>query len=163
MKQQNNSFIKDILMTYVPLILIFFLSTPILIADVIDASRQDFNSSETFMSLINAKNFNVNKQNNYGQTLLHIASKKGLYPIVKTLIEKGADVNLVDTLNRTPLHYAILQQHYEIAKYLIKHGTDVSIADQEGNTPLYIYLNQIEDTKVKVEMDSNLYILLIDK
>lgn len=47
-----------------------------------------------------------NVRNNFDETPLHYACKRGLPPIVRCLIDHGADVSLVDKLGKGVLHHA---------------------------------------------------------
>jgi len=64
----------------------------------------------------------VNAQNNYGDTALMIASKRGHTEVAKLLIEEGADVNAQDTLGNTALLWASRSGHTDIVKLLIEAG-----------------------------------------
>merc|ERR1712034_261439 len=68
----------------------------------------------------------VIKQNNYKETSLHFASRKGNLNIVKSLLNAFEDKkNLIDFLMKenenknTVLHLASLQEQKEIVKYLL--------------------------------------------
>lgn len=86
------------------------------------------------------------------------ARRMGAYPVIKFLIEKGADVNktyicsmpvdrrhsvtpLIGVLN---IGMGILDRsHIAIASLLIKAGADVNAADEYGDLPLIIALSQV--------------------
>ena len=80
----------------------------------------------------------------YGRTLLHLASKNGWYDVVKELVEKyHCDPNYKighmklaeriilkehdvgeDAFNSTALHFACMAGHLNIVKYLVQQGCD---------------------------------------
>jgi len=49
----------------------------------------------------------INKKNEEGNTLLHIAVHEGNIGVAKYLVSHGADVNIKDKLDETPLQIAI--------------------------------------------------------
>ena len=53
------------------------------------------------------KNVSINAMNEYNQTSLHLASKRGYYNILDLLIELKADLNKVDNYGNSPIHYLI--------------------------------------------------------
>jgi len=50
-------------------------------------------------------------------------------PLVKCLLEGGADVNFVDDRKNTPLHYAIQMKNEAMASLLLDYGADVNFVD----------------------------------
>jgi ankyrin repeat protein len=91
----------------------------------------------------------VNSKTEYGETLLHIASREGHKDIAQFLIEKGVDVNVripdiephygYVAIGATPLYLAARRGHLQIAKLLISKGADVNARigkDATGKTPL---------------------------
>ena len=88
---------------------------------------------EAFRALIEA-GADVNLQNRYGWTLLHIAVRRDRREMVKYLVEKGADIDRVDGVGWTPLMEAIMDDMPELCGYLIEKGADVAIANQRGAT-----------------------------
>ncbi len=48
-------------------------------------------------------------------------------PIVKYLIEKGADVNYLDADGRTPIFYAVMNNDEDLIKFLIDHDAKLDI------------------------------------
>ncbi len=76
----------------------------------------------------------VNMQNKYGWTPLHVAIRRDRRDMVEYLVEKGADINKVDGVGWTPLMEAVMDDMPELVAYLIEQGADVSIANQRGAT-----------------------------
>jgi len=72
-----------------------------------------------------------------GFTPLLFAARQGSLPVVKTLLEAGADINLADPDGTTATMMAIINLHYDVAGYLIDRGADVNYADSRGRTALY--------------------------
>jgi ankyrin repeat protein len=62
-----------------------------------------------------------------GETALHIACQRGLFKLVKALLDNGANANAqtqapIDgctTFKQTPMHLAILAGHKEVVKILL--------------------------------------------
>jgi hypothetical protein len=83
---------------------------------------------------------NVNSQNTFGRTPLHVAVESGNLNLVKLLIEKGANLDIQDRDGRTPLHMAAMSNSLDIVKLLIEKGADVNVKDRNGQIPLQIGL-----------------------
>lgn len=80
------------------------------------------------------KGADVNLQNKYGWTLLHIAIRRDRRDMVDYLLEKGADIDMVDGVGWTPLMEAIMDDMTELVAYLVEKGADKTIANQRGAT-----------------------------
>ena len=76
----------------------------------------------------------VNLQNKYGWTLLHISIRRDRRDMVAYLLEKGADINLIDGVGWTPLMEAVMDDMTELCGFLIEKGADTSIANARGAT-----------------------------
>ncbi len=76
----------------------------------------------------------VNLQNKYGWTLLHISIRRDRRDMVEYLLNNGADINRVDGVGWTPLMEAVMDDMTELCGYLIEKGADTSIANQRGAT-----------------------------
>ncbi|MCW8820842.1 MAG: ankyrin repeat domain-containing protein [Sulfurovum sp.] len=76
----------------------------------------------------------VNLQNKYGWTLLHIAIRRDRRDMVAYLLEQGADIDKVDGVGWTPLMEAVMDDKPEICAFLIEKGADVTIANARGGT-----------------------------
>jgi ankyrin repeat protein len=83
------------------------------------------------------KKFNINWQDkNEGTTPLFIASWKGHVPIVKLLLDAGADVNIPNIYDNTPLIVASEKGREEIVKMLLDRGADYTKKNKNNKTAL---------------------------
>ncbi|MDQ7825151.1 MAG: ankyrin repeat domain-containing protein [Candidatus Eremiobacteraeota bacterium] len=64
----------------------------------------------------------LNKPGEDGRTLLHIAAVQGHTPVVKLLVERGADLNVKTADGKTPLKIALESGKTELAEYLKSKG-----------------------------------------
>lgn len=99
------------------------------------------------------------------KTALHLAAcELGVHrgPIVRTLINAGADVHSMDKKRRTPLRYAELDER--IFALLIEAGANVEHRDNDGKTPLHhciwgvstsLLLDAGADINVRAQQRSN--------
>jgi len=76
----------------------------------------------------------VNLQNKYGWTLLHISIRRDRRDMVEYLLEKGAEINKIDGVGWTPLMEAVMDEMTELCDFLIQKGADTSIQNQRGAT-----------------------------
>jgi len=76
----------------------------------------------------------LNMQNKYGWTPLHVAIRRDRRDMVEYLIDKGADIDKVDGVGWTPLMEAVMDDMTELVAYLIEKGADKNIANQRGAT-----------------------------
>ena len=92
------------------------------------------NDIEGFKKLIDSLD-DVNIQDKYGWTPLHLAIRRGREEMVRYLVEeKSADINIQDNSGWTPLMEAIMDDFPSIVKYLVEKGADLSIANKRGAT-----------------------------
>lgn len=97
----------------------------------VEANRLDI------IQLLLTAGFNVNTQNNEGETPLHIACRWHYLDILQTLIATGADVNVTDNDGDTPLGIASFYGYTKILPILITAGADVNKLNQRGKSGLY--------------------------
>ncbi len=86
-----------------------------------------------FTAIINELE-DINIQNHYGWTLLHITIRRNEVAMVELLLKKGADIDKVDGVGWTPLMEAIMDDKPELCKLLVDSGADKSIANARGAT-----------------------------
>ena len=92
------------------------------------------NDMEAFKKTIDALE-NVDIQDKYGWTPLHLAIRRGREEMVRYLVEeKNADIDIQDASGWTPLMEAIMDDFPQIVKYLVEKGADLSIANNRGAT-----------------------------
>ena len=70
-----------------------------------------------------------------GNNLLHYASNKGYFQVVKSLILNGANINEKGKNGTTPLLYATMANNNEIAIYLVSKGAEIDAQSSIEATP----------------------------
>lgn len=82
----------------------------------------------------------LNRKDGLGRTALDTAIETNRdieeFPIVKLLIEKGADISAMGTNGSIPLHTAAYYGQSGIIKYLLEKGADINAKTSYGYTPL---------------------------
>lgn len=86
--------------------------------------------------LLEEDDYDVNDQDNAGNTALHEAALNGHLDLVKLLVKHGADVNIqsFEMFKDTPLIDASANGHLDVVKYLLAHGSDPTICNAKGLT-----------------------------
>ena len=72
----------------------------------------------------------------YGETVLSLASRNGRVDVVRALVEEGADVNKAVKEGKTPLFWACRNGEVDVVRVLLEAGADVGIVDDGGMTAL---------------------------
>ena len=93
-----------------------------------------YKSDYTLFSAIVEELEDINMQNHYGWTLLHITIRREETAMVELLLKKGADIDKVDGVGWTPLMEAIMDDKPALCKLLVDNGADKTIANQRGAT-----------------------------
>ena len=89
--------------------------------------------NEAFSALL-AAGADVNMQNKYGETLLHISIRRDRREMVTVLLDNEADMNRPDAPGWTPLMECVMDDMPELCKLLIERGADKGIANARGAT-----------------------------
>lgn len=79
---------------------------------------------------------NIDKPNEEGETMLHIACSKGQFEIVQLLVAAGASVNKANSRGQTSLHISASRLQADITKFLLDNGADVMLCNNDGELPL---------------------------
>ena len=85
---------------------------------------------------------NVNAVNNFGKTVLMVATDIGHYEIAEVLLAAGADVNTADNHGLTALMYAVLSGNIGGAKVLLNAGANPNQINNVGGTALDLAYRQ---------------------
>lgn len=76
--------------------------------------------------------YNLEEQDRYKRTCLHVAVDHRVHEIAQMLIDAGANVNARDSDGRTPLISAIIYDDSKMCKILRDAHADEAIADKYG-------------------------------
>ena len=120
----------------------FLEPTPELIAaydkDVTTAARHE--DLEALKVIYNQKGRTLQCCNRFGESILHVACRRGSAPITRFLLdEANVSLRVRDDFGRTPLHDACWTREpaFELVKMLIEKEPDLLlVSDKRGNTPL---------------------------
>ena len=110
---------------------------------------KNFKNQDIFVSIKNndvksIKNYidsgyDLNKQNNVGNTALILATENNNIEIVKLLLNAGADTDKQDNFGNTALIYASIYNNIETVKLLLDAGADIDKQNNKyGNTALIL-------------------------
>lgn len=84
----------------------------------------------------------INQVNTSGHSPVYAACHENHLPLLKLLIESGADVNRGDA-EKSPLALAVMESHLEIARYLLAHGA--TMTKYSDGEPLLSMAIEVED------------------
>ncbi len=93
-----------------------------------------FQFSEIFDRLLADKSFDLNGEDEYGQTLLGSAAEDGRLKIIEILLDGGVDVNSSDYA----LHRAIEYANLQVVDLLLDRGANINRLDSNGCTPILL-------------------------
>ena len=102
----------------------------------------------------------INEKTNEGLTALHYAANKGSIPLLKLLIENGANVDVVTKLGKNLMHMAAEGNQPSMLIYLLteEHLSAQSV-DENGSTPLhwacYFGAEEAVDFLLNLKVDIN--------
>lgn len=76
------------------------------------------------------------RQNDFGQTALHLAVRQDVIEIVSLYAQRGVCLNIANRDGDTPLHYAAFWGRPLPAKILLEAGANFDLKNNLGNTPM---------------------------
>ncbi|KAL6718697.1 hypothetical protein ACLMJK_002931 [Lecanora helva] len=101
-------------------------------------------------------------QDSSEETTLHIATEYGREPVVRLLIDSGADVDATDGFRNTALHVACQHNHPEIVRSLIDAGAEINAARNDKKPALHIACFSNHPEIVRLLIDKGADINAID-
>jgi len=105
-------------------------------ADIISAIREEDLDA---LSRIRDSGGTLQCCNKFGESIVHMACRRGSTNVVHYLLRNGVSIRLVDDYGRTPLHDAFWTQEpeFELVKTIILECPDLLyVTDKRGFTPL---------------------------
>jgi hypothetical protein len=96
-----------------------------------------FSSNIDLAKLLIAAGADPNKGDNNGNTLLHLAIRRGRTMMVRVLLEQKADANQLNSDGRPPLHLAVMLGEGRMVQLLLEHGARVNetVPRADGQDP----------------------------
>jgi hypothetical protein len=88
---------------------------------------EDEEHLEILIDLLDRQDFDIDHQDYFGRTLLHLACQKGWLEGVKTLLECEADPSLRTAWHSLPLHFAAAKGSFAICKLLLEYRNQIDI------------------------------------
>ncbi|EED24412.1 ankyrin repeat-containing protein, putative [Talaromyces stipitatus ATCC 10500] len=111
---------------------------------------------EAIVKILVEMGLDINQQDSYGRTALHMVSFQGHTNIAELLLDKGADIHVKDSNGRTALHTAASQGHDTMTQLLLERGTDSGVKNKLGWTALDLAIQKVvtdfnpRDTRVNM-------------
>ncbi|HZV53798.1 MAG TPA: ankyrin repeat domain-containing protein [Rhodocyclaceae bacterium] len=113
------------------------------------------NGNDELVEFLLRSRANILKQNKYGDTAVGLAALVGNLPIVRRLVEAGADVA---TQGWNALHYAAFNGHVEVVQFLVSKGAALDMPAPNRQTALMFAARNghLEVVKILVEADADM-------
>ena len=84
----------------------------------------------------------LNKQDQFGRSPLHVAAAVDHVDMVEFLVISGANINIATFgEGQMPIHYAAKNGGCQSLKMLLGYGADVDSRDSKNKTPLQVKFN----------------------
>lgn len=77
-------------------------------------------------------------QDEWGESLLAVASRGGHVEVVEYLIQRGALLDSKSLFGFAPLHLAAGKGHVDVVRVLLEHGAEIDSRSTFGETPLHL-------------------------
>lgn len=116
--------------------------------------------------LLNWSPSDINIQDKFGRTPLHVVASSGLDKFAESLLSKGADATALDNSGRSALHYAAESKYFSdsLLQLLVKFGNNPNLKDNKnlssidlaakiGNTKAAQRLQKIADRASIISQD----------
>lgn len=111
------------------------------------------------MRMLLAEDANVDYKSPKGNTLLHLAARRGTPECVAYLLATGMKNDEKDVFGRTPFHVAAFYGREDaILQLLAEYGANINNTDRHGNTPLHsaVRKGHLHVVKALIEMGARI-------
>ena len=82
---------------------------------------------------------NVNQQDQYGRSPLHVAAAVDYAEMVEFLLQNGADINITTTgEGQTPIHFAAKNDAINSLQMFLEYEANIDARDSKNRTPLQV-------------------------
>ncbi|KAI0095690.1 ankyrin repeat-containing domain protein [Nemania sp. FL0031] len=109
------------------------------------------------------KVLDLNKRNSQNKSALDIATDRGEWPIVKELVDAGAEVNPKDVgNNETPLYTAASKGNLQMVEFLLSKGANPQVSGQNSLPAFQVALVRGREDIAKVILESDNFDVKID-
>lgn len=119
-----------------------------------------FKGQVEVMRILHAKGANIFCRNQNGSNALHIATKKGLFQVVRELLKIKFPLDKLKANGISALAIAAIKGNLPIIKLLVQAGADVNQLGKNGVAPLYMAMKaqNLECMQYLLEQNANVYI-----
>lgn len=108
-----------------------------------------YGNAALLQTLINRQIYDIEEQDDYGQTPLHYAALFGHLDCLKFLIHCRATIDLQDNKLWTPLHHAARCGHLECVQYLVEHSNaNIYAKTNKSKTPIDVAREIFKSTRL---------------
>ena len=91
------------------------------------------------MSYFDYLGANINQQDKFGRSPLHVAAAVDYADMLQFLVKNGADINIAtEGEGQMPIHYAAKNDACKSLKMLLGYGADINSRDSKDRTPLQV-------------------------
>ena len=101
---------------------------------------KSYKEQEKFLNLFHTvktlPDFNINKTDKYGNTLLLTALRNGNFNIFYFLLQSDANPNICNNKEVCPIHLALNARNITVLQALINKNVDIMVKDKNDLTPL---------------------------
>lgn len=93
------------------------------------------NRYEAVEALVEQDQQVLQAEDEYGNSLLHVACQNKNRRLAKLLLKNGISANIQNKRGNTPLHYCYQYGFTDLAEYLVSNGADDTVANEDGLVP----------------------------
>lgn len=109
----------------------------------------------TLLFLAGGWNVNVRVEATIACTALHAAALAGNAPVVKLLLDVGAEHCVRNSQGKQPLHLAVERGDVDVVKMLLSKGADIDARDKQNVSPLLLIVNRKDTKMLEIVLESH--------